>query len=220
MEEKKAKGGKRIVTPGEIVSEERKKLGSNVFVNNGKVVSNALGLLSESEDYVSVVPLSGIYVPRENDLVVGVIASEKHSGYTVDINSIYQSFVSKRDLRDDLKQGVNEFNEADLGQVRVFYGGELIKVSPVKVPRIIGKNSSMLNAIKDGTQTNLMVGRNGFIWMNGGQTQLAIDALRKIEREAHLSSLTQKITLYLADANKGAKPAKQEKQEMQKEVKA
>jgi exosome complex component RRP4 len=225
MEEKKQKKtetAKRIVVPGEVLSEERKKLGSNVFIKNGKIISNALGLLNEGEEFISVVPLEGNYVPKEGDLIVGVISSEKHAGYTVSINSIYESFIPKRDIRDNLKAGtvisakvmrVNEINEADLGNVRVFYGGELLKVGPVKVPRIIGKNSSMLTAIKDGTKTNLMVGRNGFIWANGGQLDLAVEAIRKIEKEAHLSNLTQKVTLFLAETNKG-KPAKEKKEEV------
>ncbi len=159
----KAGTSKRIVVPGEVLSEERKKLGANVFVKNGKIYSSAVGLLSESEEFISVVPLEGRYIPKEGDLIVGVIVSEKHAGYTVNVNSIYESFISKRDLRDNLKEGavisakvsrVNEINEADLINVRVFYGGELIKALPVKVPRIIGKNSSMLNVIKDGTKTN------------------------------------------------------------------
>ena len=207
--EKQAKstGAKRkLVVPGEVVTKEQKKLGSHVFLSEGKIVSDALGFISESEEYVSVVPLEGKYIPHVGDLIVGVIASEKLSGYTVDVNSINESFVSKKEFRDNLKEGtfisakvsdVDTLNEADLENIRVFYGGEIIKVSPVRVPRIIGKNSSMLNVIKDATQTNLMVGRNGIVWMNGGNKALAVQAIRLVEEEAHLSNLTAKVTDFL-----------------------
>ena len=39
---------------------------------------------------------------------------------------------------------VNEMNEADLFDVRVFYGGTIIRVVPAKVPRMIGKKGSRL----------------------------------------------------------------------------
>jgi len=35
---------KQIVVPGEVVSEERKRLGSNVYVANGKIRSKVLGI--------------------------------------------------------------------------------------------------------------------------------------------------------------------------------
>jgi exosome complex component RRP4 len=160
----------------------------------------------------SVVPLEGIYIPHYGDLIVGLVSGEKHAGYTVNVNSIYESFISKRDFRERLKEGsvvsakissVSETNEADLENIRVFYGGEIIKVSPVKVPRIIGKNSSMLDVIKNGTKTNLMVGRNGLVWMNGGDKQLAVKAIRLIEKEAHLGNLTARVTDFLKKASSG-----------------
>ena len=207
----KKEEGKRIVVPGELLSTERKKLGQNVFVNEGKIYSTCVGLLTETKDFISVVPLEGIYIPKPNDLIVGIISSVKYSGYMVNINSIYESFISKSDLRENLKEGaiisakvmkVDELNEATLSQIRLFYGGELLVVSPVKVPRIIGKNSSMLNVIKDNTKTNIMVGRNGLIWLNGGRKDLAIKAIKLIEAEAHLSNLTNKVEEFLKNAIK------------------
>lgn len=211
---------RKIVVPGEVVTEAQKKLGSHVFLKEGKIVSDSLGFVSESDDFVSVVPLEGVYVPHYGDLIVGLVSGEKHAGYTVDINSIYESFISKRDFRERLKEGnvvsakvstVNDVNEADLENVRVFYGGEVIKVSPVKVPRIIGKNSSMLDVIKNGTKTNLMVGRNGYVWMNGGDKQLAVKAIRLIEREAHLGNLTARVTDFLKQESSGKATQKEVK---------
>jgi exosome complex component RRP4 len=207
---KKEEKKRKLVVPGEVVTEERKKLGSHVFLQEGKIISDALGFVSESEEFVSVVPLEGGYIPHIGDLIVGVITSEKYSGYMVNINSIYECFVSKKDFRDNLKEGmvisakifdVDELNEAKLENVRVFYGGEILRVSPVRVPRIIGKNSSMLNVIKDGTHTNIMVGRNGLVWLNGGQKELAVEAMRLIEKESHLHNLTAKVTDYLKKAS-------------------
>ncbi|MDD5148400.1 MAG: exosome complex protein Rrp4 [Candidatus ainarchaeum sp.] len=205
---------KRIVIPGELVSEERKKVGPHVFVENGKIYSDSLGLIYNDSQDASVVALHGKYVPQRDDLIIGVVVQETFGGYIVDINSFYFSFVSKEFIRDRLQRGsiisakimsVNEINEAELGQVRFFFGGEIINISPVKVPRVIGKNASMMEALKLGTGANIMVGRNGRIWAKGGNTQLLAEAIKKIEAESHLSNLTNKIEAFLKEKNKGVK---------------
>ncbi len=198
---------KRIVVPGETVTEERKRLGEHVFAKNGKIFSDVLGIVDETPTTVSVVPLEGVYTPKPHDIVVGVIASETFNGYLIDINSFYLSFsLKERMMREPLRPGnivsakimrVNELNEADLGNLRPLFNGTLLLVSPVKVPRIIGKNASMLEVLKKGTGSSLIVGRNGVIWANGGNLKLLIEAIRKIEKESHLSNLTNSIEEFL-----------------------
>lgn len=97
---------------------------------------------------------------------------------------------------------MNEINEADLDDVRVFYGGEIIDVLAVKIPRVIGKQGSMLDTLKQGTNSNMIVGRNGRIWIKGGNLELAVRAIKKIEAEAHLSNLTNSIEEFLKSENK------------------
>ncbi len=197
---------KKVVVPGELISEERKKIGENVFVREGKIYSSVLGLTDESSPVAGVVPLEGSYRPAEGDLIVGVVEMETFAGYLVNINTHAWSFLSKESLREPLKPGsivsaqvarVNEVNEVDLDRPRVFYGGEIIKATPVKVPRIIGKNGSMLNVLKDGTKSSLMVGRNGFVWAKGGNTALLARSLEKIQKEAHHGNLTNSIESFL-----------------------
>ncbi len=204
---------KKIVIPGDLVTEERKSIGQHVFVENGKVYSDALGITYPDSGAAYVVPLHGRYLPVRDDLIVGIISGETFNSYIVDINSIYRSFVSKDDVRYELKRGgvisaiirdVNEINEAGLEDIRVFYGGEVIEVSPAKVPRIIGKNGSMLNVLKDGSESNPIVGRNGWVWVKGGNVPLFIEAVELIERESHLSNLTNKVAAFLKE-KKGAK---------------
>jgi exosome complex component RRP4 len=146
-----------------------------------------------------------------NDLIVGIVAQEVHSGYLVDINSFYLAFVYQKELRDPLQVGsivsakvmnVSETNDVELGFVRVFYGGEIMQVSPVKVPRMIGKNGSMLEVLKNGTQANVMIGRNGLVWSKGGNVDLLRLALHKIEEEAHFEHLTESVKVFLEQNQK------------------
>ncbi len=203
---------KRIVVPGELVTEERKKLGSHVFVREGKIYSECLGLVNDESDFASVVPLEGKYMPMVNDIVIGIIVGEKFSIYEVDINSFYSATILKRELREVLKPGtiisakiakVNELNEVELIQPRMFFGGEIIEISAVKIPRVIGREGSMLNTLKDGTGSNLIVGKNGRIWVKGGNTDLLKKAVMKISREAHMDNLTNSITGFLMKSNDG-----------------
>ncbi|MBI2660011.1 hypothetical protein HYX07_02525 [Candidatus Woesearchaeota archaeon] len=67
------------------------------------------------------------------------------------------------------------------------------------MPRIIGKMGSMVTMIKDATRCNITVGQNGLIWIDGEPQNelLAIQTIRKIEKESHLSGLTDKIKEFL-----------------------
>ena len=90
---------KRLIIPGELVTEDRKKLGSHVFINEGKIYSDSIGLVDDESDYASVVPLEGKYNPQPNDLIIGVISSERFAGYGVDLNGFYPSFISRMELK-------------------------------------------------------------------------------------------------------------------------
>jgi exosome complex component RRP4 len=197
---------KRIVVPGDLLTDERKKIGQHVFVENGKVYSDVLGINYPDSSVAYVVPLHGNYIPQRDDLVVGIVSKETVKGYMVDINSIYESYIPEDAARDRLKRGsivsakigdVDELNEADLFDVRVFYGGEIVSVSPTKIPRVIGKNGSMLNVLKSGTGCSLLAGRNGWVWVKDGDAALLKEALSLIEREAHLDNLTIKVEEFL-----------------------
>jgi exosome complex component RRP4 len=87
--------------------------------------------------------------------------------------------------------------------LRKLSGGRIIEVSSNKVPRIIGKQGSMVSMIKDATKCNITVGQNGLVWIDGSPEDelLAITTIRKIEEESHLSGLTDKIKEFL-DKNK------------------
>lgn len=197
---------RKIVVPGELVSSERKRIGRHVYLMDGKIFSDTTGIVSESDVSVSVIPLEGKYEPEMNDIVVGMVSEEKMSGYNVHLNSFYPSYVSKKALWEPLKVNsvisakvvrVNEMKEIQLDNVRSLFGGHIVTVSPVKVPRIIGKEGSMLEVLKNGTGSLLVIGRNGMVWVKGGNTQLLMDALSLIQKQAHTENLTSKVEEFL-----------------------
>jgi exosome complex component RRP4 len=199
---------KRIVIPGELVTEERKKAGENVYVKEGKIYSEALGIAESDSDVARVIPLQGKYAPKEGDVIVGIVGDESFAGYSIDINSFSPAFFRKEGVRKKLNKGtmvmakitsVNEVNQVELDEIKPFLGGDLITASPVKVPRIIGKNGSMLEVLTNGTGVQVVVGKNGRIWVKGAEqaVNLLKEAVEKINDEAHLSNLTDRMKAYL-----------------------
>ena len=57
----------------------------------------------------------------------------------------------------------------------------------------------MLNVLKNYTKANIVVGRNGLIWVKGENTDLLVKALEIIEKEAHKEHLTERIEAFLKE---------------------
>ena len=89
-----------------------------------------------------------------------------------------------------------------LMQPRRFWGGEVMEIEPTKVPRVVGRNASMIALIKQHANCDVFVGQNGRIYLKGGNTALAAIAILKICNEAHVSGLTDRMALFLQSGGK------------------
>ncbi|MCC7552393.1 RNA-binding protein [Candidatus Micrarchaeota archaeon] len=195
-----------IIMPGTQIADKPLRL-SYGHVENEKTYSTVLGLKREDK----LIPLKGIYEPRFGDYIIGVVSEVKFSGYDIEMKTPYPAFVPDRMLREKLDHGevifakvmnVNEIGELDLGQVKVLKKGRIIEVPAVKIPRVIGRDNSMITLIRESTDCSIFVGKNGFVWISEkGNSALAISAIRKIVREAHTSGLTDKMQEYLKNSN-------------------
>ncbi|MBI4896314.1 MAG: hypothetical protein HY832_02090 [Candidatus Aenigmarchaeota archaeon] len=98
---------------------------------------------------------------------------------------------------------------------RKLHGGRIIRVTPAKVPRIIGKSGSMVEMIKEITGTQIVVGQNGIVWVKGEHADVAIEAVVEIEEKSHLSGLTDHIKATLEEKmkNEGREVHAREEQE-------
>ncbi len=190
-----------LYVPGDLLFEEPKRF-SGGFVENNKTYASVI--CSKHDE--RVVPLKGKYIPLVQDYVVGIITEQRFNGYTVDLNSPYEGQLSSRESRETFRigdvvsaliQNVDEVNEAQLVEPRRLWEGRLIEVESVKIPRIIGRNSSMVSLIENKTRCKLFVGKNGRIYMKEGNLPLAAMAILKISKEAHTSGLTDRIQEFL-----------------------
>jgi exosome complex component RRP4 len=195
---------RKIVYPGEFLTDQRKRLGANIYLESNKVYSLALGLLVESNDFISVIPLNGPYLANIGDGVIGVIKSENANGYIIDISSVYESYFPKSLLTKKLNIGdliyarVKSTDDGlSLDNINILPKGNVMSISSKKVPRIIGKNESMLNILKKYTSSNIVIGKNGRIWYISKKEKLLEKAISIIIKNSQKSKLTDFVENYL-----------------------
>jgi len=220
---------REIVVPGDLLAISSKRSGPGTYSEGGKIFASQLGIKTVRPDSISVVPLAGRYVPVTGDLVVGKIIDVGASNWLVDINSPYPSPLHVNEVpwrvefgetRKFMQVGdivllkivaVDELKRISVSMqdhgLRKLTGGMVIEVSPSKVPRVIGKNGSMIQMLKNETACRIYVGQNGRIWIDGELDNIvrAVQAIKMIEDEAHNLGLTEKVKEFLEkNSNKGA----------------
>ncbi len=215
---------REIVLPGEKIGNTKtEKASYGTYIKDQDIISKFLGIHKKNNDYISVIPLSGIYTPKKYDKIIGIITSVEKAGWIVNTNSPWKGFLSLsegvRDFIDLRKTDLKRF--FDVGDIiyteivdirrgdiqlsmkspnaRKLEDGVLIKITPSKVPRLIGKEGSMINSIKDQTKTIIRVGQNGVVWLTGEHIEKAMDSIKLIDEKSHIFGLTDKINNFLSD---------------------
>jgi len=223
---------REVVVPGQLLAEGRYRPSYGTYDENGKIYSTLVGLAELRGNTVKVVALEGAYIPKEGDLVVGIITSVAGNNWKVDIGGPYgASLHANNALRRPYSDDISEY--MDIGDViaaevlafdrqigpflsmkgrglRVLEKGMLLDVSPAKIPRIIGRRGSMINMITDHLRIQTVVGQNGRIWIRApdiASLRLAIKAIKTIETQAHTSNLTERINTMLAAEVAQLRPA-------------
>lgn len=205
----------RTILPGDKISDTPMRT-ENAIVEGGKTYATVIGMLDEQKG--NFIPLETVWYPREGDYVIGTVENSKNRVYTVNLESPFRGLILPpprprfRDMRhehterqevleigDVVSSFVREVKrEADqiiliLDRPKRLVGGSLIEVRPSKVPRVLGRANTMLTQLQDLTKSTLLVGLNGVVWIKGGNIQLAQKAIAKIQEEAHMSGLTERI---------------------------
>ncbi len=212
---------RRYVIPGDVITTGPYRPEQNVILQGDKIMSTVIGISEIYDDSVKVIPLTGIYVPKNNDLVIGKIVSHSSLSWTVDINSLYPGMLpasdvfgrnfqaSSDDMNSKLKKGdlivarIGNFDRSrdplitlgdrELGKIE---SGELVRISPSKIPRLIGKQGTMIQIIETATNATITIGQNGWVVVScetpDGLSK-AIKAIKMVEKQAHIANLTDRI---------------------------
>ena len=209
---------REIIIPGEIITSEEGYLpGDGTEKVNEEIVSRRYGLLEKSNKLVKVIPLSGIYDPRRGNVVIGKVENITYYGWVIDIDSPEGAFLPLQEVPKFVsKDGLSEV--LDIGDMVVakilgvtnrgidltikmrgmgkIDKGIVFKVNPSRVPRIIGKEGSMVNLLKNETGCDITVGQNGLIWIKGKDVEeelLAKKAIIFITEKSFIEGLTKKV---------------------------
>jgi exosome complex component RRP4 len=221
---------KEVVVPGEILSVGMDYLpATGTFREGENIIASKLGLASIDGRLIKLIPLSGKYLPKPRDIIIGKVIDLTFTGWRVDLNSAYTALLSVKDATSDfVSRGADLTRYYNLGDymmakiinvtsqnlvdltlkgpgLRKLGEGRIIYVAPNKVPRIIGKQGSMVMMIKDYTKCQILVGQNGVVWISGqpmGEV-VAVNAIRKIEAESHMAGLTERMKAFLESQKVG-----------------
>mgnify|MGYP005846669919 CR=1 FL=1 len=210
---------KSIVSPGDIVAVGMDWLPSSGCFRVGEnIKSKYVGLVRIKDRYISVIPLAGVYMPRAGDYIIGKVIDIQSTFWIVEINSPYDALlqlgeaiseyvdITKTDISTYFDIGdiiyakilsVNKAKQVQLTmnerKTKKLIGGRIVKISPSKVSRLIGKEGSMIELIKNKTGCQIVAGQNGVVWLKGQNEQLAEKIIKIIEEQSHLSGLTDRI---------------------------
>jgi exosome complex component RRP4 len=217
----------RIVLPGDKISDGVVRM-ENAVIEDGKTYATVMGLMDEekgafiplesvwypregdfvigiienSKNRVSTVmlnsPFRGLILPPRPSF--GRDRGGRGGGYgrgreepqeNLEVGDIVSAFV--REVKRESDQII-----MILERPKKLFGGKMVTVRPSKVPRIIGRANTMLRQLETGTKSTILVGLNGVVWLKGGNVTLALKAIAKIQEEAHVGGLTERITKLLA----------------------
>ena len=218
---------KQLVTPGELLAEGDYLAGENTYMETNKVYASRIGLADTENKKVNVVALRAFYVPKVGDIVIGSVIEVGFNGWTIDIKAPYTAMLRASEVlsrqfkpqADELSLVLNSgdlivakiasydrahdpqltVGEPGLGKIT---RGQIMKVTPTKIPRVIGKKGSMISTIKQETGCQIILGVNGVILITGktpADEELAMTAIRKIEEESHTTGLTDRVTQLLKE---------------------
>lgn len=215
---------RRIVVPGEIiVSGEDYLPGEGARREGENVLASKFGLAEEVGRVVKVISLTGAFIPRRNNVIIGRVTNIVFNGWIIDIDYASSGFlpidesprfINKNEMSQFLAIGdvisakiwsVNQrgidlsLKGKGLGKLE---GGFIFRINPNRVPRVIGREGSMINLIKEKTGCQITVGQNGWIWVKGDSSDSELKARRAIEfvtEKVYVDGLTEKMEEWFND---------------------
>ncbi|MGC8571767.1 MAG: hypothetical protein ACP5RI_01350 [Candidatus Micrarchaeia archaeon] len=195
-----------IILPGMLVSDKPEKI-ENTYIENDKVYSKVIGLYDDEKR--TLISLEGNWIPKVDEKVVGIITASKGNVYDVElfffgrgllISNKYDNMkFNVGDVISASVKDVEDYKTVILWDAKPLRGGTIIQVKAMKTPRIVGHNNTMVDQISKYTNCSIVVGANSIVWLRGGAIAVAIEAIRKIENEAHTTGLTERVRMMLED---------------------
>jgi len=211
---------RKIVIPGQLLSDDEKNAGMGTYLKNGNVYSLLYGIANDKQK-INVMPFSGKYFPFRKDIIIGTVIHITPSNWIFDTGSPYDGLLHvseyPRRVESSAMQGIMDIGDSAIIRIKdvsmsmkveltlrdrglgPITNGRVIEVMPTKVPRLIGHSGSMISMLKKETNCEIFIGQNGRIWINGKDKDLdhLVGAIDLIMHESHVSGLTDKVYQFL-----------------------
>lgn len=215
---------KDIAVPGEILATGMDYLPSyGTYRQEENIRASKMGLVNIDGKVIKLIPLSGVYIPKRNDTIICQVSDIAIGGWRLNTFSPYPAllwlkeatseYVAKTadltrffDVGDYIVVEITNVTSQKIVDVsakgpglRKIRGGRMLRINTHKVPRLIGKQGSMVSMIKNATDTKIIVGQNGVVWVQGEpqNENIVAEVVAKIEKESHIAGLTDVIKTYL-----------------------
>lgn len=209
---------RKVVIPGEVIESGDDFLpGEGARREGGDILASRYGLAEKAGRVIKVIPLSGAFVPRRNNVVLGRVTDITFSGWLIDVDYAGNAFLPVAESPRFINK--NELDQflaiGDMVAAKIWsIGGKNIdltikgkglgklesgftfRINPSRVPRIIGREGSMINLIKEKTGCNITIGQNGWVWIKGDNVDSEIKARRVIEfiaDKVYIDGLTDRV---------------------------
>lgn len=196
---------KEMVLPGSLLADNNYKAGGFTFKENGKIYSNTAGLVYFNSECVYVIPFKNTYNPEYGDLVIGRVIGSSYSSWTIDINSAYNGFLLTSEIYDKNEPNINNVinindelllrvgNVDEIHRVKLtlrshglgkFNQGVIVDVKQPTIHFLSEENAFLTNMIQEYTHTDIIVAKNGLIWLNGLKENIekTIEIINLIEK--------------------------------------
>lgn len=214
---------RQFVIPGETLVKGLDYLpGSGCYRVDNEIKAKLMGLVKMRGRFITIIPLAGVYIPKPRDGVIGLIEDMQTTIWIVDINSPYDAVLTVGEAVGEYV----DLNKTDISvyydigdtiyakvlnvtkskqilltmnnyRAKKLIGGRILTITPSKVPRLIGKEGSMIELIKNKSKCQIIVGQNGVVWVKGEKEGLASKAILMVDKESHTTGLTDRISEFL-----------------------
>lgn len=152
--------------------------------------------------------LKSFYKPKIGDKIIGRVMEVNLSNIILDIKYFNYATLSTKNINKNVKIKEGDYLLCEI--IGIFKNnisltfhkklkGYVYYIDPSKIPRLIGKNGSMLNLIKEKLELKITIGKNGYILINGDLEKIKrfIDIVNIIENNAQRKGLTDYISKLL-----------------------
>lgn len=151
-----------------------------------------------------VAMLKSFYRPKIDDKVIGRVVEVNPSNIIVDIGYINYATLPTKNINPNIKN-IKEGDYLLCKVVTILKGnitlsaekklskGYIYYLNPFKIPRLIGKNGSMLKMLKEKLGIKIVIGKNGYIYLSGDLDKIKkiIEAINIINENSQRKGLTE-----------------------------